>query len=246
MSSDHLLRMFRGAALSGPPLLLAMVMAASSSACSLAHMKPPAEVGQGVEEVHVAGLPLVRSTLGNEDFRIGLDSVTHVSRGLETRDAFRTFFGFESHAQTGYAYDVDRGAGALHGECGVDSSEKGTKIGRITFRGRAVRVACACGLAESGSSASLVVGFADGHVGGTLTRGAASYQVTPIHAVHGGESPGDPAGYRVDGDAFVGAVDILSPGHVWLDKTLEPDERARLDCIFAGLFLYVPVLDATP
>jgi hypothetical protein len=44
----------------------------------------------------------------------------------------------------------------------------------------------------------------------------------------------------VDGDGFVGAVDTLHPGHVWLDKTVEGPRRAQLTCLFAGLLLYVP------
>lgn len=51
---------------------------------------------------------------------------------------------------------------------------------------------------------------------------------------------GSPLGYRMDGDAGLGAAEVAFPGRVWLDKKLADVEKAEVACIFVGLMLYKP------
>jgi hypothetical protein len=206
-------------------------------------MRPPVEEGPGTEEIPVKGLPLSHGFLANEDFSIGSHAVSHVSRGLRERDRYRTLFGFKSTETSGYTYDVKHGDHGLHGECGVDSSVSGTRFGKVTLAEHEVRLGCACSDEGGKARVTAVVELPQGENRGTLTAGDHAYTLRVIHDVQGGTSMMDPAGYRVDGDGFIGAVDVLYPGHVWLDKGIEPDERSQLLCAFAGLLLYVPAHD---
>ena len=77
--------------------------------------------------------------------------------------------------------------------------------------------------------------------GGTLKAHADNFQLKAIYDREGAMlSDGTPAGYRVDGQGMVGAVDVLGKGRVWVQKKLAADQRADLACVFAGLLLYKP------
>jgi hypothetical protein len=80
--------------------------------------------------------------------------------------------------------------------------------------------------------------------GGTLKAHADNFQLKAIYDREGPMmSDGTPAGYRVDGQGAVGAVDVLGKGRVWVQKKLGQEQRADLACVFAGLLLYKPPRD---
>jgi hypothetical protein len=76
--------------------------------------------------------------------------------------------------------------------------------------------------------------------GGTLQAHADSFTLKAIYEREGAMSDGTPAGYRVDGQGAVAAVDVLGKGRVWFKKKLSVDQRADVACVFAGLLLYKP------
>ena len=51
-------------------------------------------------------------------------------------------------------------------------------------------------------------------------------------------------GYEAGGTPPLGAVDIVHPGRVWINRTLDAGAQADLACLFGGVLLYRP--PATP
>jgi len=202
-------------------------------------MKVPVGSNRDSDAVAVEGLPMWRGALFKEDFKIGQDGVVNISRGAESQTRFRTFLGFESKQEDGYSFDVTHPGMTLHGECAVNASESGTRLGKVTLRRRASRIGCACGDSR-GARVNLVTESSNGEGDGTISVAGETYRVTEIHDLEGGGWSSQVAGYRIDLDHFVGAVDILPPGHVWLDQSLDAGLRTELTCVFAGLLLYIP------
>src|SRR5262249_26517857 len=80
----------------------------------------------------------------------------------------------------------------------------------------------------------------DGKYQGELTSHAGTFKVTGLYEAEGMISNGQPTGYRVDGDAPRGAVEVLKPGRVWFTHELDAKERDDLACLYVGLMLYLP------
>ena len=95
-----------------------------------------------------------------------------------------------------------------------------------------MKIACACE-GEAGK-AELVLTDA----GRPLKVGDKEYKVEPINAVEGGGTQSSPTGFRADGEAPLGAVEVVHPGQVWLTKGLDDGTRAKATCAFVGLMLY--------
>jgi hypothetical protein len=195
----------------------ALALVGSSAACVTPRMKVPVESNRDSDAVAVDGLPMWRGALFKEDFKIGEDRVVHISRGAESQTRFRTFLGFESNQQDSYFFDVTQAGEMLHGECAVAASESGAKLGKVTLHRQASRIGCACG-DSSGGRVNLATESSNSEGEGTISAAGVTYRVAEIHDLEGGGWSSPVAGYRIDGDHFVGAVDVLRPGHVWLDQ----------------------------
>lgn len=80
---------------------------------------------------------------------------------------------------------------------------------------------------------------------GALTLTGARFPLAPLYGTEGGGGEtfqmlvrGNAAsGYRVDGEALLGAVEVLHPGRIWLGRGISPQARQQLSCLFAGLLL---------
>jgi hypothetical protein len=206
-------------------------------------MATPPEV-RSAEELRVDGLSMLHGGLFvKEDFTIGEYAVSHVERGASSQTRYPTLLGSARDEASGYSYRIAHGAEGLHGECWVEASENKIQLGKMTLRQKAVKMGCACSAPEDpkdSPEASVVLEAHYGDYGGALSVRGAPYRITAIYETQGGgRMPFTPAGYRVDADDFVGAVDILHPGHVWIDKGLDPSKRDDVACVFAGLLLYV-------
>jgi hypothetical protein len=210
----------------------------AAGGCTPPHMTVPPEVGQGTEEVHVEGRSSASGMFVNEDFKIGAYEVANVSRGGKHTSRFGAFGGFKSSSETGYSFDLKQGTTSLHGECLAGAGESGVSIGGTSISKQSENLGCACGN-EKAPTASVVIAASTGNgYGGTLNAHDGTYQVKAIYEREGGISDGGPAGYRVDGQGISGAVDVLGPGRIWIAKSLNPEQRTDLTCVFAGLLLY--------
>jgi len=205
-------------------------------------MAAPADVNQGMDELPVEGRSMASGMLVNEDFKMAPYQVVNVSRGAKHTSKFSAFGAFKTNAEAGYSFDFKMADKVVHGECTSEVGEKGFSLGSTSVGKQTSKLGCACG-AESAPSASVVMAAETGGngYGGTLKAHADNFQLKAIYDREGAMlSDGTPAGYRVDGQGMVGAVDVLGKGRVWVQKKLAADQRADLACVFAGLLLYKP------
>jgi len=208
-------------------------------------MAAPADLNQGMDELPVEGRSMASGMLVNEDFKIAPYQVVNVSRGAKHTSKFSVFGASKSNSESGYSFDFKSGDKTVHGECTAEAGEKGFSLGSTSISKQTAKLGCACGN-DAAPSASVVMGAETGGngYGGTLKAHADSFQLKAIYEREGAMlSDGGPAGYRVDGQGVVGAVDVLGKGRVWVQKKLGADQRADLACVFAGLLLYKPPKD---
>jgi hypothetical protein len=74
-------------------------------------------------------------------------------------------------------------------------------------------------------------------------RSGAAAELRPSSAAEGGGQGsflGMPLGYEAGGTPSLGAVDVIHPGRVWINRTLGTGDQADLACLFGGLLLYHP------
>jgi hypothetical protein len=220
--------------------LSAAVASAALIGCASPQMVVPPDVGGATDAVPVAGRSQASGLFVNEDFTIGDFAVANVSRGAKSTSKFGAFGGFKSDSQTGYSFDLKKGAESLHGECVAEASEGGFSLGGITASNKMAKLGCACGNDAAPAANVVLSSSTTSDYGGTMKAQEATYQVKAINDRQGGLSSGGPAGYRVDGDSVVAAVDVLGPGRVWLAKSLDGTQRQNVTCVLAGLMLYKP------
>lgn len=73
---------------------------------------------------------------------------------------------------------------------------------------------------------------------GTLTHRSRVFDLRAVAALHRRAARQEPAGYRVDGDEPLAAVEVKPPGRVGLKPNVKEPGRAELTCLLAGLMLY--------
>jgi hypothetical protein len=205
-------------------------------------MAVPADFNQGMEELPVEGRTAASGMFVNEDFKMPPFQVVSVSRGAKHTSKFGAFGSFKTNSEAGYSFELKAGGRSVHGECVAEAGEKGFSLGSTTISKQTAKLGCACGN-ENAPSASVVMAAETGGkgYGGAVKAHAAAFQLKALYDRESGAlSDGNPAGYRIDGKEIVGGVDVLGKGRVWLNKTLGPDERNDLACLFAGLLLFKP------
>jgi hypothetical protein len=217
--------------------LSAAGLSAAVLGCEMPHMTVPPDIGPATEEVVVDGHTTASGMFVNEDFKIGDFAVANVSRGAKSSSKFSGFGGFHASSESGYSFDIKHGSDVTHGECLSEDSDSGFKAGSIKVSNEKTKLGCACGNQAAPETTLVLESSSTSDYGGTLKAHDASYQVKAINERVGGLGSG-PAGYRIDGQGPAGAVDVLGHGKVWLGKSLEPQQRADLTCVIAGLMLY--------
>jgi hypothetical protein len=201
-------------------------------------MAPPSDVVQVSEALPIKDRSSWSGALVDESFGLGPYRVAEVDRKWNSTNS-NSFFGYEaSRTKGGYAFKLVDGAAKLDGECATEQREQSKKLGGGASFGRAVaKLGCRCSGAEGASTLTLDAATGQQY-NGKITAPGVERQVTAITEREKGSESSDPLGYRVDGDAPLGAVELKSPGKVWISRSLAGGERAQLACLFAGLLLY--------
>ena len=208
-----------------------------SVGCAAARMAPPADVASGSDVLQVQDRSRASGALADESFKLGNYSVTDVDRDWDSSSG-SSFGGFGDKTKTtGYAFKLEGGGEALSGQCASETKEKSVFSGGGAVSWGSVRITCAC--SGAGEGAEIVLSKAENK----LTLDGKKYKVAPVHTTEDGGESSDPSGFRVDGDGPLGAVEVVHPGQVWLEKGLEEPARAKASCLFAGLMLYQPPSD---
>lgn len=210
-------------------------------ACGTPTMPPPADVLAVSDELKVEGRSSWSGALADESFQLGAYSVADVDRDWTSRDNWKVA-GFSSdNAAGGYGFALQHsGDAAVPGTCATEDTDDSFDLGSgFSVGGQTAKVACTCGEAAS----VVLQSTTTKEYGGVLKTSAGSYAIKAIYEREGALSDGKPSGYRVDGEAPVGAVEVLKPGRAWIAKSVSESERVELACIFAGLMLYMPPTD---
>jgi hypothetical protein len=221
--------------------LAALVMAATASACSM-HMALPPEIGPGTEEVPVRG----RSLAARDDCQVGEAWIEHVKREFES-DKARGLVLSERVDETRFSFDVRSPAGALRAQCVDDMSRNSESLGRLGTAHQQSST-LACNLGAPGDAAPLELRMSaslDHSYEGTFQAHGVTYRIRGIDQTPSG-SAGVVLGYRLDGNGFVGAVEVIGEGRAWLAKSLDAQSRADALAAFGALLVYVPSTSPTP
>lgn len=181
--------------------------------------------------------------LADETFTLGPYKVTDVDRDWNISKsrwfAIPDFSVSSGKSEGGYAYRFETPAGRMSGECLTAGKDKGLGLKGVDFESRVDKLSCVCMQGETEVARVMVEADVTAGYKGILTTSSQQYRVESIKEWKGMLSSG-PAGYRVDGDQPVGAVEVLNPGRIWLARNLEQPQRVSLACTFAGLMLYLP------
>ncbi|MEA2696169.1 MAG: hypothetical protein QOI66_440 [Myxococcales bacterium] len=216
------------------PLLAALVL----QACAPARMAVPKDVGTASDEIVVTDRSAMTGALADESFRMGTYQVVDVSRKWNSSSG-ASIGGFASGSTTGgYTFGLKAAGSEYKGKCASKLNEKSAAFLGGSFGKQNVTVLCECG----GPASATLSLSADttSRYRGTLSARNANYTVEGIYTDEAGGSRSTPLGYEVRGGDSVGAVEVAGKGRVWLNKSLDPDARADLACLFAGLLLYQP------
>jgi hypothetical protein len=225
----------------------ALVYALALAACHLARLAVPSDVAAATEVVDVKNRSGATGMFANEDFEIGAYRVRGVDRSATSSTRWSVGTTTRSDYDGGYAFRLEGGEAPLEGECryaGARTSAKDALFGGTVSVGRE-SLDCACGAdvrfgVQSGGSASVPIPNGEqSRLTGHLVLGDRSLKVRSLHGYEGGATVSEVAGYRVDADASFAAVEVLTPGRVFLPRELAPADRARLTCLLAGMILYV-------
>jgi hypothetical protein len=162
-----------------------------------------------------------------ESFELAPYRVQHVERRPVSTSGI-SLLGFGHRKVTsGYKYTFVRGARGQDVQAGCEQEQDGTDS---SFSGELV---CHCG----SDALELEIGAKAGQ--GTLNLGGQRYRVTPLRERASGRKSDEPLGYRADGDAPLGAVELDESGRIWTARGLAT--RDQLVCLFAGVLLFRPI-----
>ena len=227
------------------------VLALALAACHPARLAVPSDIAAATEAVDVQNRSGVTGMFANEDFEIGAYRVREVDRSATSGTRWSVGTTSQSDWDGGYSFRLEGGEAPLEGECRYAKSRTSARealFGGTVSVGRE-SLDCACGAdvrfgVQSGGSGSVPIPSGEeSRLTGNLVLGDRSFKVRSLHGFEGGATVNAVAGYRVDGDASFAAVEVLTPGRVFLPRELAPADRARLTCLLAGMILYVPPSD---
>jgi hypothetical protein len=201
-------------------LIPASVVAVFVFACVTPRMNVPPELARDGELLEATDRTNVSGGLFDENFRLGPYAITDVHRLGNSSEHFEVALG-DTDDGGGYEFNLVQAGTALRGNCRSAPSK---------------RFACTC--ASTSATATLSMRDQAGTFEGSVTTSSGRYRVTSVHELEGGSNQNEPSGYRIDANGLVGAADVMSPGRVWLKKTVAETERHELVCLFVGLMLF--------
>ncbi|HEY0709201.1 MAG TPA: hypothetical protein VGG33_20495 [Polyangia bacterium] len=209
-----------------------------TAGCATVHMATPTDVVQTSEEIPVTDRSSASGALVDESFKMGAYQVVNVDRKSDSSRGFSIAGISAGSTRGGYGYAVKSAAAEHKGQCATQNEQQAARLLGGSLEQARANVVCEC---AGPSAASLFIG-ADSVAGyrGTVRLGGGNYTLTPIFESQQGSTHGTPLGYDVRGVIPAGAVEVSGKGRIWLNRTLGPDAKADLACLFAGLLLYKP------
>jgi hypothetical protein len=175
--------------------------------------------------------------LVDESFAFGPYAVKKVDRNWDhTRESSAGAVSTKT-SEGGYSYQLEAGALKLVARCQARSGGTEADLGKgfsLSTGGHA-SLDCRCD-----AGASLNLEGDEETFRGTLTLDDRLYTLRAILELENGSEQRLPAGYRIDADEPLGAVEVEHPGRAWLPEDMPESSRIKLSCLFAGLMLYQP------
>jgi hypothetical protein len=213
---------------------------AVATACGGIQMKVPTEIASQSEVLVATDRTSWTGSMVDESFKLGPFAVKDVDRDWDTSSSFSVGNLSQKNTEGGYEFKFSGKGKKFVGHCAAEKSGTGIDLGKgFGLNFEHTKVACTCD--GSAKQVSVIVDAGSGgDYKGVLTSSSSGYEVTSIRENQHGGTEDTPTGYRMDGEAAVGAAEVTHPGRIWLDKRLADDERAEVACLFVGLMLYQP------
>lgn len=201
-------------------------------------MAAPVDLEPHSDSLEVQNRSSFSGALVDESFDVGEYQVTDVDRDWDSTDTFAVPGYSEVHTTSGYAYTLRESAGDWSAHCEMDTDDAASELGGGTTLSHSfAQFACTCSLGKS--RATLFINNSGSESDAHVDTESSRYELSALYELEGGGTNSDAAGYRADNaSSSLGAVDVLRPGHMWLDTSLPKIERAEAACLFAGLLLY--------
>jgi hypothetical protein len=211
-----------------------LLCACSLAGCATYQMVVPPDIASASEPLAVTERSTWSGSLADESFKLGPYAVSDVSRKanttLTTHMAVRT-----DDRSGGFTYSLSGDGLTMNGDCETRALSRGSDFsGPMRDEDSLHNIQCTC--RDGSGMAELMLAPLPGRYEGMLRTAARQYKVASINEHSGGAST-LPTGFRVDGDAPTGAVDILGTGRAWISRSLAGRERVEIACVFAGLLL---------
>jgi len=226
--------------------LVVFAAATVGAGCHPVHMATPADLAPLADEIAVTNRGRSYGTFANETFGMGPYQVTRVHRGGTTSQSsgfMMAGFGHEhTKSHSFYDFDITTPVGAYKGSCGVFVDSQESHYGRWTVGGPGSQV-LDCNCAGGGPGVTRVYVQLAPQVHGVLVhRDGTALGLEPSSLEGGGNASfmGSPIGFQSVGTPPIGAVEVVHPGRVWINRTLGAGEQSDLACLFGGLLLYHP------
>ena len=212
----------------------------AATACGGPQMKVPQEISSRSEVLVATDRSSWTGSMVDESFRLGPYAVKDVDRDWDTSSSFVVGSLSRENTEGGYEYKLEGKGKALVGHCAAEKGGTGIALGKgFDLNFTHSKLACTCD--GSAKQVSVIVDAGSGgDYKGVLTTSTSGYEVKSIRENHRGGTEDTPTGYRMDGEAAVGAAEVVKPGRIWLDKRIGGDEHAEVACLFVGLMLYQP------
>ena len=209
-----------------------------AAGCSPQRMAAPVDLEPHSDSLEVVNRSSFSGGLVDESFDVGEYQVTDVDRNWDVTSSFGVPGYSEGHTTGGYSYSLRASGGDWSADCAMDSDYADAELREgVTLSYRFSQFACSCNWGKN--QATLLIDNSGSASVAHLNTDSARYELTPLYDLEGGGTTSDPAGFRADNaSSSLGAVDVLKPGHMWLDTGLSETERAETACLFAGLMLY--------
>ncbi|HEY6879348.1 MAG TPA: hypothetical protein VI299_15080 [Polyangiales bacterium] len=197
------------------------------AACAGSSMRTPADVAAGSDALRASDRERWGVRKGRDSFQLGAYRVQDVERDPVTQSGYSVFGFGNRKLSVDYRYTFVDGARTQSGQCRQEQDRASTR-----YKGK---VSCHC---EPASDA-ITVDIGRDAKPGALELGGQHYVVRPLHERESGRTTDEPLGYRIDGEAPLGAVEL--EGGMWLRRGLSDPERSTLSCVLAGLMLVRPL-----
>jgi hypothetical protein len=203
------------------------------SACSGMAMRTPADVAGQSEVLHASDRHSWGVTKGRGSFSMGPFRVDDVERHAVTQSGYSVFGFGKQRLLTSFDFAFSDGASHRQGHCDQEQDKP-----TVAYAGK---LSCRCG-APGQDAFTVEIGSEAKE--GALTLEGKAYRMSPLRERESGKKADEPLGYRIDGAAPLGAVEV--EGRVWTQRELGENARAQLVCMLSGLMLMRPITSQRP